>query len=361
MLAPVGWSWVQPLLAAALRAAAPQPVAISGANLAEECQFPTVGSFRAGELCTASVVHPRVVVTAAHCIADGAPSTIHFGETHNPHERKIDVERCEADPEFATSSTSAAHDLAYCVLADAIEGMPTIPLLAGCEVDQLQPGLVAVIAGYGKPDDGGNFGRKRYAFTTLASGLRDDGTVLVGDAGANGCDGDSGGPALVRLSDGSWRVVGVLSLGPGCGKGPDTYRVLVDRIGWLEERSGFDLSPCYDDAAAWEPSSSCDAFADDPRVASAGWEAFCDGPRITPQMTCATSGDDASSSAGEASSSTGEPGGSSSSGAAIAMPPDASCGCSGAGGTAPLIAWVLAVARRRPTRRARSRGARAPR
>lgn len=316
-------------LAAAIRSGPTEPVPIGGGNVVDDCQFPGVVAIRAGDTsCSGTIVHPRVMVTAAHCLASGVPDRIRFGESYSSWERRIDVLRCDANPDYEESE-AARDDFAVCVLADPVDELAPIPLIAGCETDALQEGTVAVIAGYGVTDEGGAYGRKHYAFTTLASELRSDGTIRVGDEGASGCNGDSGGPALVQLEDGTWRAIGVLSHSPDCGTGPSTYRVLADRIAWLEEKSGFDLSPCWDEDGAWEQGPECAGFDADPRASTEDWVHFCDGERLQPQQTCepmladtsSTSSDGASSSSSsssdEGSSSTGDP----------AASGDAGCGC----------------------------------
>jgi len=295
--------WLPYVLAASVRVVPTDPVGISGGNVAGECQFPGVVAFRAGETsCSGSIIHPRVMVTAAHCIEGGVPARIRFGESYSGDERRSDIERCEPHPDYAASQ-SAADDIGYCVLVEPATELAPIPLLAGCETEHLQVGTIAAIVGFGVPEDGGSFGRKRYAFTTVASELHADGTIEIGDDGANGCIGDSGGPALVQLPDGTWRVAGVFSRGPLCGGGPNTFRVPGDRLAWIEERSGFDVTPCFDADGSWSASPDCDAFDADPRLSDDGWERYCDGERITPMPTCESSQSETSSGSGESSTS----------------------------------------------------------
>ncbi|MCA9704453.1 MAG: trypsin-like serine protease, partial [Myxococcales bacterium] len=217
-------------LALAAGLAPPRPVAVSGANVALPCQWPTVVSFRAGDgKCSGTLVHPRVIVTAAHCLVDSSAGGIRFGEQFQPAAMIVDAERCGLHPDYLRSPVPSA-DVGYCVLQEAVEGIPPTPLLMGCETERLRRGEPAVIVGFGISEQDELFGTKRYAFTVLDSDLRDDGTVWVGDAEVNGCLGDSGGPALVQRPEGTWHAVGVLAHGPACGQGPVLYRSLHDRI-----------------------------------------------------------------------------------------------------------------------------------
>jgi hypothetical protein len=323
--------WIAVMMMASSIGVPTDPSRIAGSNVADDCQFPGVVALRAGSIsCTGTVVHPRVMVTAAHCLAEGVPDRIRFGESYSSWERRIDVLYCGVDPDYAQTE-STADDVGYCVFADPVDIAP-IPLLTSCETDALQPGTVAVIAGYGVAEEEDSFyGRKRYAFTTIASELRSDGTIRVGDEGASGCIGDSGGPALMQLADGTWRAIGVLSWSPECGTASSTYLVLADRVAWLEAETGFDVTPCWDEDGAWEDGPDCAGFDADPREFDSDWNHFCDGARIEPVLTCepivndtstsssdgSSSSDGASSSSAEDSTSTGEP----------AASGDGGCGC----------------------------------
>jgi hypothetical protein len=332
------------MLLAAIRVAPTDPVGISGANIAEDCQFPSVVAFRAGETsCSGSIVHPRVMVTAAHCLAAGSPDRVRFGEAYAPYEHRLDVERCEVYPAYAESD-AATDDLAFCVLVQSADELPPIPLLAGCEVEHLQRDTVAVIVGFGIPAEGESYGRKHYAFTTVYHVADVGGTVMIGDDGANGCIGDSGGPALVQLPDGTWRAVGVFSRGPDCGGGPSTYRVLADRLAWIEERSGFDITPCFDDDGEWEASPECAGFDADPRTSDGDWDHYCDGERLAPTQTCQSQQSDTSSaSSSSESSASSESSGSAESSTSASSETDASEGCGCRTDSAPERAFLWVV------------------
>jgi len=263
------------LLALASLVAPPDPATVAHASLAMPCQWPTVVSYRTSEQkCSATLVHPRVVVTAAHCLEAASPGRVRFGEQYQPAAFMIDVERCGFDPDYPRTR-SPSSDVGYCVLVEPVEGIPATPLLAGCETAWLQASSPAVIVGFGQTESDPGFGTKRYAFTALASELRNDGTIMVGDDEVNGCLGDSGGPAFVQSSTGTWHALGVLVFGPECAQGPVLYRTLHDRIAWLEAETGFDLSPCHDADGGWDPGPVCGPIAHDPLALATTWADRC--------------------------------------------------------------------------------------
>jgi MYXO-CTERM domain-containing protein len=264
------------LLALASLVTPREPATVAHGSLALPCQWPTVVSYRTTEQkCSATLVHPQVIVTAAHCLQSASPGRVRFGEQYQPAAFVVDVDRCGFDPDYPRTR-SPASDVGFCVLAEPVEGIPATPLLATCETAWLHAGLPAVIVGFGETERDPEFGTKRYAFTTLASELRDDGTLSVGDEEVNGCLGDSGGPAFVRSPAGTWHALGVLVYGPECAQGPVLYRVLHDRIAWLEAETGFDLSPCHDADGGWDPGlTPCSPLALDPLALDASWADRC--------------------------------------------------------------------------------------
>jgi hypothetical protein len=285
-----------------LPASPDDPYAIVGGNLAAECQFPSVVSMLWGHentLCSGTLIHPQVVLTAAHCVtAEVEIDSVAFGETTATSggmpEFMVDTVQCVAHPGWLESEVN---DVAYCVLAWPVD-FPVIPLAAGCEIEALAPGQEVVIVGfgatYGSVDDMGevNFtegvGTKRY--TTQVIDHIDYGVGTVNLTGPNGsqsaCFGDSGGPGLVRLSDGTWRTFGAASqlFDPGglpppqepgnvCGPGV-TYGHAGLVLDWLESTSGLDLTPCWN-GDVFVAGPGCDAFPQEVHHAIGSWGSGC--------------------------------------------------------------------------------------
>jgi hypothetical protein len=202
---------------------------------------------------------------------------VRFGEDAWDGGRVVAVERCKAYPGYA-GATDQGHDWAYCVLAESVDDLPIASPLYGCERELLEVGEEVAIVGYGQTLDAPS-GVKRWAATTLAAVTPGNNTTLVGNPNAglaSFCAGDSGGPALIRLADGSWRTFGIASTVAGeCG-GYGAHSTLAGAIPWIEQDTGIDVTPCHAIDGSWAPGPACGgAFAAGPNVGVGTWADWC--------------------------------------------------------------------------------------
>jgi len=198
-------------------------------------KYPWVLWLRSGNArCSASLVGPQAVITAAHCVGDGKSITF---KTHNGVSHKG---TCAHHPEYAT----ADHDIALCKLdAPILHIKPKrMHLNQHARMDmRIQLfGFGCIWPGGG----GGNDGILRMGHSRIRGAVgRHLYSHIVGDDNAALCSGDSGGPVLSPEED-------ILAIHSRANLKDRNWTVRLDRWAkaWiLDQARVYDIEVCHEE------------------------------------------------------------------------------------------------------------------
>ncbi|GFY69520.1 serine proteinase stubble [Trichonephila inaurata madagascariensis] len=209
--------------------------------------------------CGATLLNQYWAVTAAHCVDGKQPIDVvlRLGE-HNfrrademhPHvERRIYV--MVIHPEF--DQITYENDLALLRFQEPVQLQANIvPVCLPHDVDDIT-GRIAVVTGWGRLSEEGDLPsslhevllpilsneecEQMYYEAGFKENIRDVFVCAgISNGGLDACEGDSGGPMVIRGKQGEWVLVGLISWGMGCAapKQPGVYTRMSQFTDWVE-------------------------------------------------------------------------------------------------------------------------------
>jgi V8-like Glu-specific endopeptidase len=205
--------------------------------LADEiaAQFPAIGrlglsGFRTRQGCTATLIAPDLIVTAAHCVsATGSSESVFVaGWSRGNYVASRTSKREMRHPAYALDGAHRPrNDVALVVLDSPMDNVTPIPL-AEVEEGSLDGTDVALI-GYHRKTPHLLSGDFNCPVTRFGVGLIRVGCPVI--------SGNSGAPLLARAENGGWQVVGVVSSQIGDGA------IAVELPDWLRREVAAHLQP----------------------------------------------------------------------------------------------------------------------
>jgi hypothetical protein len=189
----------------------------------------TPGS-QSGSLCSAEVISPHVILTAAHCVSPvevgaNAVFTVFTGSDFNQATKAqlLAVKETHANALWDPNNLVAGHDVGVAILTNPTTIKP-LPYNKSAMV-QAMVGQPVRFVGYGISDGTAKTGAgvKRTVSTVLSD--FDDVLLSFTDGLHETCNGDSGGPAFMKIA-GVETIMGVTSFGDvNCAQGGADTRI----------------------------------------------------------------------------------------------------------------------------------------
>jgi trypsin len=220
---------------------------IIGGSLASAKEFPWFAAASGRFSCGASLIHPRILLTAAHCVGAFRSDGVHIGAFRRGSTVRGAVFRKVIreiqHPDF--QETSFSNDFMLVILADPVNDRDPVTLNTNINVPADNQELT--VMGFGSTLYGGSVSKNLNEVTTFAinhNTCRDiwstnfprDVQLCTLNRGKGACQGDSGGPLVLANTN---IQVGIVSFGAECADTKPSFPAVEARvsgaIGWIAD------------------------------------------------------------------------------------------------------------------------------
>jgi len=196
-----------------------------------------------------------IVVTAAHCLADGSSGlTVSAGahDLYRPTSNQQTVRgvRAVIHPQYNPDTT--LNDIAVVKLEKPVKFTAAVqPACLPASGEQVSDNAQGTVAGWGLTREGSydtssillqvgvpTIGSRQCAQAYASQGIKIEPSAMLcagyGQGGKDACQGDSGGPYVIKSGQG-YVLQGVVSFGVGCARPglPGVYARVSNYIGWI--------------------------------------------------------------------------------------------------------------------------------
>jgi len=241
---------------------------IVGGTVARPNSYPWIGSVKnTGEgnklshFCGATLIRVSdivdasdILITAAHCMS-GKPTHVLLGghslSNPRPGQQLVPIAKTEEHPKW--NSQTVANDIAIVKLQTAVSFSETIrPACLPASGEQINEGASGIVAGWGLLTEEGaypdllqqallpvsNMQKCKSAYKDMTINETIQYCAGYPEGKIDSCSEDSGGPYILKNSNGRYVLQGVVSFGEGCARAnvPGVYARVSAYIPWINNR-----------------------------------------------------------------------------------------------------------------------------